>query len=138
VPPTFDHRLRVRYNECDPQGVVFNAEYFVYFDVILTEFFREAIGPQGSTSRCGTQLVVAAAAARYLQTAGFDDELDLKLDVACLGTTSLVTRSVVTHGSRTVAEGEMRHVFVDPATGSKRPIPQTVREALEPFVAGSK
>ncbi len=54
MPSTFTHRLRVRYNECDPQGVAFNAEYVVYFDVILTEFFRETIGPHGSTSRRGT------------------------------------------------------------------------------------
>ena len=137
MPPSFNHRLRVRYNECDPQGVVFNAEYFVYFDVILTEFFREKIGPPGSTSRRGTDLVVAAAAATYLEAAGFDDELELKLEVACLGTTSLATRIVVTHGGKTVAEGEMRHVFVDPATGAKRPIPQAVRAALERFVADS-
>jgi acyl-CoA thioester hydrolase len=137
LPSTFNHRLRVRYNECDPQGVVFNAEYFVYFDVILTEFLRETIGPHGSTSRSGIDLVVAAVGARYLEAAGFDDQLDLKLEVARLGTTSLATRIVVKHGSRTVAEGEMRHVFVDPATGSKRPIPQAVRSALEPFVADS-
>jgi acyl-CoA thioesterase FadM len=58
--------------------------------------------------------------------------------VARLGTTSLATRIVVMHSSRTVAEGKMRHVFVDPVTGSKRPIPLMVREALEPFVADSE
>ena len=79
----------------------------------------------------------AAAAARYLGAAGFDDELELKLAVARLGATSLATRIVVTHDSRTVAEGEMRHVFVDPATRAKRPIPRAVRSALEPFVADS-
>ena len=40
----FVHRLRVRYNECDAQGHVFNANYFVYFDIILTELWREALG----------------------------------------------------------------------------------------------
>ena len=36
------HRLRVRYGECDPQGVVFNAQYFAYFDVVLTDLFVSA------------------------------------------------------------------------------------------------
>src|SRR4030095_16455395 len=40
----FVHRLRVRFHECDPQGVVFNAHYFSYFDVALTEMWREAFG----------------------------------------------------------------------------------------------
>ena len=29
----FRHRIRVRYNECDPQGLVFNANYLTYFDI---------------------------------------------------------------------------------------------------------
>ena len=42
---TFTHRIRVRYSECDAQGVVFNANYYAYFDLLLTELWREAIGP---------------------------------------------------------------------------------------------
>jgi len=30
---SFVHELRVRYGECDPQGIVFNANYLLYFDV---------------------------------------------------------------------------------------------------------
>ena len=40
----FRHRVRVRFNECDPQGVVFYANYLMYVDVAMTEFWREAIG----------------------------------------------------------------------------------------------
>ena len=37
-------KLRVRYGECDPQGVVFNAHFLAYFDVGITELFRAAFG----------------------------------------------------------------------------------------------
>src|SRR3954464_127428 len=30
----FTHRIRVRYAECDPQGVVFNANYYAYYDLL--------------------------------------------------------------------------------------------------------
>ena len=40
----FSHRLRVRFNECDPQGVVFYANYLMYVDVAMTEFWRAAVG----------------------------------------------------------------------------------------------
>jgi len=59
----YTYQLRPRYNECDPQGVVFHAEYFVYSDVAITEFFREIIGPPHGASREGTELVVGHAAA---------------------------------------------------------------------------
>ena len=38
------NKLRVRYGECDPQGVVFNAHYLAYFDIAITELLRAAFG----------------------------------------------------------------------------------------------
>ena len=37
VAAEFRHSIRVRYNECDPQGHVFNANYLAYFDIAITE-----------------------------------------------------------------------------------------------------
>lgn len=131
---TFRHRLRVRYGECDPQGVVFNANYFAYFDIALTELWREAIGPYTALIESGTDMVVAEARARFLAPAGFDDELDFELVVTRLGNTGMTTHTVVRRDETIVVEGEMRHVFVDPATKRKRPIPDEVRRRLEPYV----
>ena len=39
------HQLRVRYGECDAQGIVFNANYVAYFDVAITELWRDTVGP---------------------------------------------------------------------------------------------
>ena len=40
----FRYRQRVRYHECDPQGVVFNAQLPAYFDIAMTELWREVGG----------------------------------------------------------------------------------------------
>ena len=56
----FRHRLRVRYNECDPQGVVFNANYLTYFDLTMTELWRELGGYQAMVD-AGVDMVVAEA-----------------------------------------------------------------------------
>jgi hypothetical protein len=56
---TFHHRLRVRYGECDPQGVVFNANYLNYYDVAMAEFHREVIGPYAELVDEGLEMVVA-------------------------------------------------------------------------------
>jgi len=68
-------RLRVRYAECDPQGVVFNGNYFTYFDVAMTEFHREVIGNYSELVEAGVDMVVAEARARYHVPAHFDDEI---------------------------------------------------------------
>jgi acyl-CoA thioester hydrolase len=131
----FVHRLRVRYSECDPQGVVFNAHFVTYFDIALTELWREAIGPYGEMTATGTDMVVDEVRARYHAPARFDDVLDIGVAPTRLGNTALSTRIEVRRHSELAVEGEMRHVFVDVATRAKRPIPDDVRRGLEPYLA---
>jgi acyl-CoA thioester hydrolase len=133
VPAPYVHRLRVRYSECDRQGVVFNGHYLFLYDVALTEWFREAIGPYDEMVAAGTDLVVAESRLRYLSGARFDEELDIELGPLRIGTTSLTVAPRFRVGERTCVEGEVRHVFVDPATGSKREIPKEIRSALERY-----
>jgi acyl-CoA thioester hydrolase len=136
MPRVFRHRLRVRYGECDPQGVVFNANYLAYFDVILTEFWREAIGDYTAMiADHDADMVVAESRIGFRSPAAFDDELDFELRVARLGTTALTCHIDARVGDRLVVEGEMRHVFIEPATKRKRAIPDAIRAGLEPFLA---
>jgi acyl-CoA thioester hydrolase len=128
----FRHRLRVRYGECDPQGVVFNVHYFAYFDVAMTEFHREVMGPYGGMVEAGAEMVVAEARARYLAPARFDEELDVSVELAHLGNTSMTARLSEEREDTLLVEGELRYVFVDPQTKGKRPIPDEVRAILGP------
>ena len=130
----FRHRLRVRYGECDPQGVVFNVHYFNYFDVAMTEFHREEIGPYSEMVEEGADMVVAEAHARYLASARFDEELDVYVEVVRIGVTSLTMRLAVKRDDRLLVDGELRYVFVDPERKEKRRIPEAVRQALSRHV----
>ena len=58
---SFVHELRVRYGECDPQGIVFNANYLLYFDVAFTEYWRDRGRPLGRDGELGVDAVVAEA-----------------------------------------------------------------------------
>ena len=123
-------RIRVRYGECDPQGVVFNAHYFAYFDIALTELWREAAGGYAGMMEDGIDLQVVEATARYQAPARFDDEIDVTIEVAKLGTTSMVTSLAIRRDGALLVEGELAHVFVDTTALTKVPIPERVRSAL--------
>src|SRR5947209_11834648 len=86
------YKLRVRYGECDPQGVVFNAHFLAYFDIGITELCRAAFGSYQAMVDRGVDMVVAEARLRYHRPAHFDDELTLEIAVTRLGTTSITTR----------------------------------------------
>ncbi len=131
----FMHRLRVRYNECDAQGHVFNANYFVYFDIILTELWREALGSYKALTGDGLDLVVAETGARFRAPARFDDELEITLEIERLGNTSMVSAIRIARDGDALAAGRIVHIFVRAeCLGEKAPIPDHVRRVLQRYI----
>src|SRR3954453_21632948 len=112
----FRHRLRVRYGEGDPQGVVFNANYLLSFDVAFTELWREGVGPWLEMTERGYDAVVAEARLSFRAPARFDDELDVALRIARLGRSSIATGVEVLRGEDVLVEGELRHVVLSAGT----------------------
>lgn len=130
----FSHDLRVRYGECDPQGIVFNAHYLMYADVAYTELWRAAIGPWSTMEERGIDAVVAEANLRFRAPARFDDVLALGCAITQLGTTSITTVVSVEREREPLAEVTLRHVIVDRQSWRKTELPDWVRDGLEPFV----
>jgi acyl-CoA thioester hydrolase len=135
VPDPFVHELRVRYAECDPQGIVFNANYLVYFDVVFTELWRAAVGPWQEMVQRGIDAVVAEANARFRAPARFDDVLELHARITRLGTTSMTTEIDVVRDGELLVQGRLQHVCVDVTTWGKTEIPDWVRDGLRRYAA---
>lgn len=131
----FRHTLRVRYQECDAQGVVYFARYPEYYDITITELWREALGSYQAMVDTGTDMVVAEQRVRYRAPARFDDLIDVDVTVDRLGTTSMLSSYTVGRAGETLVEGDLRHVFIEVATKAKTPIPEAIRAALAPFGA---
>ena len=137
MPAVHRHTIRVRYAECDAQGVVFNAHYLAFFDLALTELWRASFGSYAAMVERGVDVVVAEAVVRFRRPAAFDELLDLEIAVTRLGTTSMATSHRITRGGELVVEGEMVHVFVSTDGAGKTPIPEWIRQQLaEPAARG--
>ena len=128
------YELRVRYGECDPQGVVFNANYLAYFDNSINELVRAACGSYQAMLDRGVDIVVAEAQLRFKAPARFDEQLELEIALTHLGTTSIVSEHRISRDGELLVEGTLRHVMVDPAALAKTPIPDWLREALAQWV----
>jgi acyl-CoA thioester hydrolase len=131
----FVHELRVRYGECDPQGIVFNANYLLYFDVAFTELWRAAVGPWQEMVEHGVDAVVAEANVKFRAPARYDDVVQLQAWIDELGTTSITTRIDVVRDGLVLVEGRLRHVCVDRESWGKTPVPDWIRQGLENFSA---
>src|SRR3954454_2295266 len=130
----FVHELRVRYGECDPQGIVFNPNYLAYFDHTVTELWRaSAMGGWEAMVERGLDVVVGEANVRFRAPARFDDVIAIHARVAKLGTTSATLEMDVRRDGELLVEGWLRQVFVDAKTWRKTEIPDWAREALARF-----
>ena len=130
----FVYKLRVRYAECDPQGVLFNANYLAYVDHTITELWRAAYGGYKEMLDRGVDIVVAEAHLRFLGSARFDDEVTIEATVTNIGTTSVGTSYRFLRGDEPLLEAKLRHVFIDRGTATKTPLPNWARDGLKPWL----
>jgi acyl-CoA thioester hydrolase len=131
----FVHSLRVRYAECDPQGVVFNSHYLAYLDTSMTELWRAAFGGYTVMLERGIDMVVVGTELRFHRPARFDELVTLEVHVTQMGNTSISTAHRLSHEAELVAEGTLHHVLVDRQTLAKTPIPDWIRQGLAPWTS---
>ena len=126
--------IRVRYNECDPQGVVFNANFLLYMDIACTEAWKQILGGIGYASLTadhGVDVVVAEANVKYLAPVRFDEQLDVVIESIDLGNTSMTWNIVIRRDGQLVTEGKIRNVFISPDTWKPVPAPDAVRVIVQ-------
>jgi acyl-CoA thioester hydrolase len=136
VSDPFLFRLRVRYNECDAQGIVFNARWGDYVDIAVAEYSRVLFGSvdpavTGIDWRLVKQTIEWRASARY------DDVLDCRVSTVRVSTTSFVLATQFRRhaDAADLASAETIYVAFD-RTGVKQPVSDTHRSALERGAAG--
>jgi acyl-CoA thioester hydrolase len=77
-PPRSLSRVRVRYAETDQMGVVYHANYFVWFEVGRTDLLRSTGWTYREMEADGLSLPVIEAHCEFKQPARYDDELEVK------------------------------------------------------------
>ena len=77
-------RVRVRYAETDQMGVVYYANYLVWFEVARVEWLRQGGWSYRDMEHGGTALPVIEAHCEYRQPARYDDEIEIAARVTLL------------------------------------------------------
>ncbi|NQU95853.1 MAG: acyl-CoA thioesterase [Candidatus Omnitrophica bacterium] len=123
-------QIRVRYQETDRMGVVYYGNYFTWFEVARTEYFRELGLPYTRLEKEGIRLMVADAKCTYKSPATYDDLLTIETQVVNIKNTSLSFSYKIYRDEKTlISLGESTHVFTD-ERGRPTRIPAKVKEVL--------
>jgi acyl-CoA thioester hydrolase len=127
-PVTFG--LRVRYHECDMQGIVFNATYLAYADIASFELWRAVCGSYAEIPARGYETPVVSAQLAFRSPARHDDELTVDIGVSRMGSTSVELTTTLRRDAEHLAQIAVTYVFVDKETFASKPPPDDIRAAL--------
>jgi acyl-CoA thioester hydrolase len=129
-PIISESRVRVRYAETDQMGVVYHANYLVWFEIGRVDFIR-ALGMdyKAMEREDGLGIAVVDVSARYKAPARYDDELVIETRLmAARGPIIKFGYRVVRDADKFVlCEGETVHVVVDRQM-KRRPLPRKYAE----------
>ena len=123
--------VRVRYAETDKMGIVYYANYFVWFEIGRTDWLRETGWTYREMEADGYGLPVIEAACEYKQGARYDDEIEIRTrgrlasGVRVAFDYELVRRS----DGMAVASGRTVHAAVD-RSGRPVRLPARVKELM--------
>lgn len=126
VPPerVFTHAFRVPYAHVDQMGVVYYANYLVYFEMARSAMLREAGLPYPEMEQRGVLLPVVEAHCEYARPARFDDLIAVQTRCTAIEGPRLRMEYVVRRGDETLATGHTVHVCMSPQGRILRPTPE--------------
>ncbi len=137
----FHTTLRVRWMECDAQGIVFNGAYMGYLEVGQAEYFRNLGFSIYQVARRGYfDTAVVKTLIEYKAPARVDEVLELLVRVSHIGTTS-ITLDVEIYPERSdKLLTTLQNVYVGfhPESETTWPVPDDIRELIDHFEATGK
>lgn len=124
-------RTRVIYGDTDQMGVVYYANYFRYFELSRSEFFRSLGGSYVELEKQGFGLPVVEANARYRSPAKYDDVILIEVKLAELKRASMRFEYVVRREANRdeLVSGHTVHACIGPG-GKPTGLPPEVMRLL--------
>ena len=133
----FSYTVRVRWQECDAQGIAFNGSYLGWLEVAQAEYFRNLGFSIYKIAAAGYfDSAVVKVTIEYKAPVRVDEMLDLRARVARIGNTSLTLEvAIFPEGDDPDREPlttiESVYVGFYANTGGTRPVPDAIRRLVE-------
>ena len=132
----FKHTLRVRWKECDVQGIAYYGSYLDFIDVAQAEYFRSlGILTHHPEKRETFDLAAVKVILEYKSPAKIDELIDVFFRVEKIGNSSLDKRSEIYQSGteKLLCSGQLISVNFDSDLGTSRNVPSEIKDIIEKF-----
>lgn len=135
---SYVEHIRVRYNECDMQNVVFNANYWMYADDAVSQWLLKAIALETGQSEgvlslvdTGFDFMLKSATGTWHRGASAGQVIDAECRVTRWGNASFDVAVAMSVGGEPVFDCTIVYVSTTPGAPVPVRIPDFVRNALQ-------
>jgi len=111
-------------------GVVYYANYLVWFEVARTDWLRDTGWSYREMEATGVSLPVIEAHCEYRQPARYDDEIEIRTGASLISPVRIRFDYEVIRAGEVLSSGHTVHAAVD-AVGRPCRLPQRVRDLLQ-------
>ncbi len=126
--------IRVRYGETDQMGVVYHANYAVYFEVGRTEWLREFGLSYSAMEAEGIMLPVISLHINYKNSARYDDVLKVKTRLKKMPTASIeFDYELINDKGELLATGNTILAFIDAKRNRPTRCPKYLLDKLQNY-----
>lgn len=126
--------IRVRYGETDQMGVVYHANYAVYFEVGRTEWLREFGLSYNAMEKEGIMLPVISLSINYKNSARYDDVLKVKTQLKKMPTASIeFDYELINDKGQLLATGNTVLAFIDSTRNRPTRCPKYLLDKLHNY-----
>jgi len=131
LTPWIETELEVRYAETDAMGVVYYANYFVWFEVSRGAFCAHYGINYQQIEEDGTPLAVVEAHCKYKSPARYGDRVVVRVRLVELGRSTMRFEYEILNAATRLllAEGFTRHVWIN-RQGRPVSMPESLRARI--------
>ena len=132
----FKHTLRVRWKECDVQGIAYYGSYIDFIDVAQAEYFRNlGILTHQANNRKVFDLAAVKVTLEYKSPAKIDELIDIFLRVEKMGRTSIDKRSEIYRSDTDELLCSVQSISVnfDSELEKSRVVPTEIKDIIQQF-----
>jgi len=129
----FDTVVRVRYAETDKMGIVYYANYYIYFEIGRVEYMRaRGVDYRSMELEDDSFIVVAESKCRYRRPARYDDPLRIRTRVTSAKRRTITFGYEILHDEtrELLATGETIHVVCG-SNGRPKSLPDKYRRYFD-------
>ena len=134
---SFNHKIKVYYEDTDAGGVVYYANYLKFLERARSEAIADiGLSNQKIKKDFGLLIIVKSCNIDFKKSAYLEDILKIKSSIISFSKTSLSMKQIISKGDYIIVNAKVHLVFIN-EKGKPNRIPEEIVTKLKPYLSHS-